>query len=211
MSGPSAIEKPISAKIAASSSITWLIGWMRPGSSRRCAHRQGDVERLGGEPRFERRFLEHARGARRAPRSTASFSALMAAPCALRSSGAILPSVASRAEIEPFLPSARDAHGFERGLVGGRGDRASVSDSRARDRTSALLLAKFCALFRPDRSSGAMIVRNHYGACSRRKVCNFSGTCSSAARPRNRSRTAGVSLITQPAPAAPPSPSRRST
>ena len=30
MSGPSATEKPISAKIAVSSSITWLIGWMRP-------------------------------------------------------------------------------------------------------------------------------------------------------------------------------------
>ncbi len=33
MSGPSAIEKPISEKIAASSSITWLIGCTRPSSS----------------------------------------------------------------------------------------------------------------------------------------------------------------------------------
>ena len=32
MSGPSAIAKPMSAKIAVISSITWLIGWMRPVS-----------------------------------------------------------------------------------------------------------------------------------------------------------------------------------
>ena len=30
MSGPSATEKPMSAKIAVISSMTWLIGWMRP-------------------------------------------------------------------------------------------------------------------------------------------------------------------------------------
>ena len=33
MSGPSAIEKPRSPKIAVISSITWLIGWMRPRSA----------------------------------------------------------------------------------------------------------------------------------------------------------------------------------
>ncbi len=37
---------------------------------------------------------------------TLSLARLMAAPCVLRSSGDILPSVASSAEIEPFLPSA---------------------------------------------------------------------------------------------------------
>src|SRR5581483_962219 len=37
---------------------------------------------------------------------TLSLARLMAAPCVLRSSGDILPRVASRAEIEPFLPSA---------------------------------------------------------------------------------------------------------
>ena len=41
MSGPSAIEKPMSAKIAVSSSITWLIGWMRPASAG--ASRTGSV------------------------------------------------------------------------------------------------------------------------------------------------------------------------
>ena len=33
MSGPSATAKPMSAKIAVSSSTTWLIGWMRPASA----------------------------------------------------------------------------------------------------------------------------------------------------------------------------------
>src|SRR5450755_2933315 len=37
---------------------------------------------------------------------TASLARLIAAPWVLRSSGDILPSVASKAEIEPFLPSA---------------------------------------------------------------------------------------------------------
>ena len=37
---------------------------------------------------------------------TLSLARLIAAPCVLRSSGDILPSVASSAEIEPFLPSA---------------------------------------------------------------------------------------------------------
>src|ERR1700733_12168912 len=37
---------------------------------------------------------------------TLSLARLIAAPCVLRSSGDILPSVASKAEIEPFLPRA---------------------------------------------------------------------------------------------------------
>jgi hypothetical protein len=35
MSGPSAIAKPMSPKIAVISSMTWLIGWMRPTLGRR--------------------------------------------------------------------------------------------------------------------------------------------------------------------------------
>jgi hypothetical protein len=31
--GPSATEKPMSAKIAVSSSITWLTGWMVPAAA----------------------------------------------------------------------------------------------------------------------------------------------------------------------------------
>ena len=51
MSGPSATAKPMSAKIAVISSVTWLIGWIRPRTSRRLADRQGHVDRLGGETR----------------------------------------------------------------------------------------------------------------------------------------------------------------
>ena len=41
ISGPSAMAKPISAKIAVNSSTTWLIGWMRPVSAG--ASRTGSV------------------------------------------------------------------------------------------------------------------------------------------------------------------------
>ena len=63
MSGPSATEKPMSAKIATISSITWLIGWMRPVSIAGQADRQRHVERLALELRLERGVLQH-----RAPR-----------------------------------------------------------------------------------------------------------------------------------------------
>ena len=55
MSGPSAILKPMSEKIAVISSHTWLIGWMRPLWPGAGAHRQGDVDALGLEARVERR------------------------------------------------------------------------------------------------------------------------------------------------------------
>ena len=104
--GPSAMEKPMSAKIAVSSSITWLIGWMRPVSS--ALARSGKVTSSvsAGEPRCERRFLQH--GAARGERlgRPCPSGALIFAPSVLRSSGDMLPSVASSAEIEPFLPSA---------------------------------------------------------------------------------------------------------
>ena len=41
----------MSEKIAVISSITWLIGWMRPRVVGAGADRQGDVDALGGEPR----------------------------------------------------------------------------------------------------------------------------------------------------------------
>ena len=103
MSGPSAMEKPMSAKIAVSSSITWLIGWMRPVSTG--ASRTGSVTSTVSEARRASSAASF-RMSRRAfsAADTLSFSALMTAPCVLRSSGDILPSVASRAEIDPFLP-----------------------------------------------------------------------------------------------------------
>ncbi len=69
MSGPSATEKPMSAKMATISSVTWLIGWMRPVSTRGGRHRQGEVERLAFELGFERGLLEYAAARRQAPRS----------------------------------------------------------------------------------------------------------------------------------------------
>ncbi len=68
MSGPSATAKPMSAKIAVSSSITWLIGWMRPASAG--ASRTGSVTstRLGVEPRVERGVLQRVLARARAPR-----------------------------------------------------------------------------------------------------------------------------------------------
>jgi hypothetical protein len=45
------MEKPMSAKMAVISSITWLIGMDAAALGGRLAHRQGDVHRLGGEAR----------------------------------------------------------------------------------------------------------------------------------------------------------------
>src|ERR1700722_13128697 len=62
---------------------------------------------------------------------TWSFSALIAAPCALRWSGASLPSVASSAEIDPFLPSAATRAASSVFSSGALSMAASVSRSRA--------------------------------------------------------------------------------
>src|SRR3954469_5199543 len=105
MSGPSATEKPMSAKIAVSSSITWLIGWMSP--------------RVSGPSRTGR--LTSMRSAARRCSSAASPSAslrvaiapwtlsrspLISGPLALRSSGVMAPRVFRSSETVPFLPSA---------------------------------------------------------------------------------------------------------
>ena len=105
MSGPSATAKPMSAKMAVSSSITWLMGWMRPASAG-----------LSGVGRVTSMVSLASRCSSAAPLSasrraaiaavTASLRPLISGPFTLRSSGDILPSVASSAEIEPFLPSA---------------------------------------------------------------------------------------------------------
>ena len=105
MSGPSAIANPMSAKIVVNSSITWLSGWIRPASAG--VSRSGSVTSMVSDAAARRaRRISARRAARRAPGVTASLARLIAAPCVLRSSGDILPSVASSAEIEPFLPSA---------------------------------------------------------------------------------------------------------
>ena len=120
----------MSAKIAVSSSITWLIGWMRPGLGRRLAHRQRHVDGLGVEPRVERRVLERvaARGERRgdALLQAVDQRALLLA-LVRRHAAERLQQRRDRAA----LAERGDAHGFERGLVGGGGDRAERFPVRA--------------------------------------------------------------------------------
>src|SRR6185312_3839275 len=105
MSGPSATAKPMSAKMAVSSSVTWLIGWMRPASTG--ASRTGSVTSTLSV--FSRAssaaFLSVSRRAAMAS-VTRSFRPLIFGPCALRSSGVMPPSVLSNADTEPLFPSA---------------------------------------------------------------------------------------------------------
>ena len=95
----------MSAKIAVSSSITWLSGWIRPASAG--DSRSGSVTSMVSEASRASSAADF-RMSRRAVSAcvTVSLARLIAAPCVLRSSGDILPSVDSSAEIEPFLPSA---------------------------------------------------------------------------------------------------------
>src|SRR4029453_19051590 len=105
MSGPSATAKPMSAKIAVSSSVTWLIGWTRPLSAGVSAT---------GKVRAVISVLSLASSAAAPSLSFASaiaavrrsFNPLMAGPWILRSSGVMLPSVLSSADTEPLLPNA---------------------------------------------------------------------------------------------------------
>ena len=105
MSGPSAIEKPRSAKMAVNSSVTWEIGCRRPAPIP--VSRTGKVT-SSVSARSRASSAASLSVARRVASAsvTRSLSTLTAAPAVLRSSGAILPSVDSSAEIEPFLPSA---------------------------------------------------------------------------------------------------------
>src|SRR5215471_3148408 len=105
MSGPSAIANPMSAKIAVSSSITWLIGWMRPISAG--SSWAGKVTSMASVLSL-RSSAALLRASRRVAMACAilSLRPFMSGPCALRSSGNILPSVANSAEIGPRLPSA---------------------------------------------------------------------------------------------------------
>ena len=105
MSGPSATLKPMSAKIAVISSITWLTGWMRPVSSGE--GRSGSVTstRSASSRVASSASLSTARRAAIASvtRSRRPFSA---GPITCRSSGVIAPRPLSRSETAPFLPSA---------------------------------------------------------------------------------------------------------
>ena len=105
ISGPSAIEKPMSEKIAVISSITWLIGWIRPSAVGTAAIGSVTSTRSASSRAVS---AASARVAAFASISavTSFFSPLIAAPAALRSSAGRAPSVESSAETEPFLPRA---------------------------------------------------------------------------------------------------------
>ena len=75
------------------------------GFGRRLAHRQRDVDGLGGKPRIERGGAEFVFAAAIAA-PILSLSPLIAGPFSLRSSGVIAPSVFRSADTEPLLPSA---------------------------------------------------------------------------------------------------------
>ena len=112
----------MSAKIAVSSSITWLIGCTRPALGRRLAHRQRDVDGLGGEPRVERGVARARRLRAASAAVTRSFRPLIAGPCALRSSGVMRAERLQQRRDRAALAERGDAHGLERRLVRGGGD-----------------------------------------------------------------------------------------
>src|SRR6516162_2603631 len=131
MSGPSAIANPMSAKIAVSSSTTWLMGWMRPISA--------GGSRTG---RVTSTVSVLSRCSSASPRSaslraaiaalTCSLRLLMSGPCSLRASGVIVPSVFNSADTEPLRPSAatRTASSAASSLAAATAARSSVSSAR---------------------------------------------------------------------------------
>ena len=95
----------MSAKIAVSSSTTWLIGWMRPTSAG--GSRTGSVTStvsVLSRSTSAASFKASLRAASAA--LTDSLRPLISGPCVLRSSGVIDPSVLSNADTDPLLPSA---------------------------------------------------------------------------------------------------------
>src|SRR6476646_11025429 len=105
MSGPSATAKPMSAKMAVSSSTTCVIGCTRPLSAG--ASRTGSVTSTVSPARRASSAAAPSSSLRAAIAAVArSFRPLIAGPCSLRSSGVMPPSVLSSAETEPLLPNA---------------------------------------------------------------------------------------------------------
>ena len=101
ISGPVATEKPRSAKISASSSITWLTGWTEPLG----AAGAGKVRSRLSVARRASSSASSSTALRAAIASAAALRRLLSkGPCTCRSSGDILPSVFINPEIDPCLP-----------------------------------------------------------------------------------------------------------
>src|SRR6516164_8354950 len=121
----------MSAKIAVSSSTTWLMGWMRPISAG--GSRTGSVTST---------VSVLSRCSNASPRSASlraaiaalsrSLRLLMSGPCSLRASGVIAPSVFNSADTEPLRPSAatRTASSAVSSLAAVTAVRSSVSSAR---------------------------------------------------------------------------------
>src|SRR5262249_47108475 len=105
MSGPSATEKPMSAQIAVIWSNTWLIGWTRPVSVG--GSRTGSVtSTVSLLRRWSRAACLSAFRRAAIATVTRSLRPLIRAPCSLRWSGVMVPSVFNIADTVPLLPSA---------------------------------------------------------------------------------------------------------
>ena len=121
MSGPSATAKPISAKIAVISSMTWLIGWIRPASMP--PSRAGSVTSTAS---VARRLVEGGGLQQVAPRGQRIGDAGLGGI----DGGARHASLLRRHPAEPrqqlgeraLLAERADAHGLEVGFVGGGRD-----------------------------------------------------------------------------------------
>src|SRR5262245_60460945 len=133
MSGPSATAKPMSAKIAVSSSVTWLIGCTRPISAG--ASRTGRVTSTASLLRRTSSVASASPALRAAIAAvTRSLRPLMSGPCCLRSSGVMAPSVFNSADTVPLLPSAATRIASSAGSSGaaamaGRSSASSVAMS----------------------------------------------------------------------------------
>src|SRR2546423_3326964 len=105
MSGPSATAKPMSAKMAVSSSLTCVNGWTRPTSAGGSRTGRGtstvSVLSRASSACALRTSLRAAIAA-----LTSSLRPLISGPFRFRSSALMLPSIFSTSEIAPFLPSA---------------------------------------------------------------------------------------------------------
>ena len=111
----------MSAKIAAISSMTWLIGWMRPRSAG--DWRTGSVTSSFSAARRASIAASFSSAWRAASASAMrSFSPLIAGPLACRSSGAHRAERLQQLGDRALLAERGDAHRFERRLVGGGGD-----------------------------------------------------------------------------------------
>ena len=111
----------MSPKIAAISSMTWLIGWMRPRSAGDC--RTGSVTSTFSAASLAAIAASFS-SALRAPSASVTrfFSPLMAGPLVCRSSGAHRAQRLQQFRDRALLAECGNAHRLDRLLVGRRGD-----------------------------------------------------------------------------------------